>query len=86
MSSKLKRGDQIVYIPSHAKPGKLDSIEFGFVTSISNDPKVVFCRYWSNICPGALRTTANSEGTNIRDLVKHNCVEQSVIDGIIENY
>ena len=86
MSGKLKRGDQIVYIPSHAKPGKLEFIEFGFVTSVSDNLELVFCRYWSNTCPGALRTMANSEGTNTKDLVKRNCVEQEVINGIIANY
>ena len=83
----LKRGDQIIYIPSHVKPGKFKDIEFGFVTSVSEENKeLIFCRYWSNVLPGALRTTANSEGTNVWDLIKRDCVLQSVIDNIIENY
>lgn len=59
---KFKRGDQIIYNPGHCEP------EYGFVTE--NSKFGTFCRFWSNCRPGHLRTTANSENCNIRDIEK----------------
>lgn len=60
----LKRGDQIIYVPRHAK-GDTDhpNCERGFVTSVRGDN--AFCRYWRKRLPFELRTTANSELTPI---------------------
>ena len=83
----MKRGDQIAYIPDHAKETGLDhpDVEFGFVNSISHfNNETIFCRYWLKGKPGKLRTTANSEATNIRDLVLHNSVSVEVIKATIE--
>lgn len=57
---EFKRGDQIKYNPGHCKP------EYGFVTEVRGE--VVFCRFWSNFQGGELRTIANSESCNPRDI------------------
>lgn len=74
----MKSGDQIAYIPDHAK-GMLD-IEFGFVWAISqyNNEKI-FCRYWIIGRPGDLRTVANSELTDLRDLILYQSVPAEII-------
>lgn len=74
----LKPKDQIAYIPDHAGDD-LDhpDVEFGFVTSVRND--TVFCRYWRRDLSG-LRTKANSEGTPIRNLVRHESVLASQVE------
>ena len=77
-SINFKRGDQIIYIPDHADtPGHPDC-EPGFVTSITQE--TVFCRYWNKYNPVELRTTANSESTSPRNLIKVNTKFQSQID------
>ena len=53
----FKTGLQIRYTPTG---------ETGFITSYTT--KTVFCRFWSKSFIGTLRTTANSEGCNPRDL------------------
>lgn len=65
------RGDQIVYIPDHAKndPGHPD-IEYGFVTDMTPNNKGAFCRYFRKGNINQLRTTANSESTPLRNLRK----------------
>jgi len=68
----MKRGDQIVYVPDNAKgkPWTQKSVEYGFVHHISSyNNESIFCRYWIKGQLGVLRTTANSESTNLRDLV-----------------
>lgn len=63
----FKRGDQVIYIPTHAHGDKEHKdCEYGFVTS-SNE-KFVFVRYWRRDDPYTLRTTANSEATDPNDL------------------
>jgi len=73
--------DQIAYIPHHAD-GKMDhpDTEFGFVTSVSEDGEIVFCRYWRDIREFELRTKANSEATPYDLLVHHKSVPDEVID------
>ncbi len=60
---KFKRGDQIKYDPGHCEP------EYGFVTE--NSKFGTFCRFWSNFQAGQLRTIANSESCNVRDIKKY---------------
>ncbi|MDA3808633.1 MAG: hypothetical protein PF440_12065 [Thiomicrorhabdus sp.] len=82
----MKRGDQIAYIPNHVKSKGLmhKDVEFGFVNSISpTDNETIFCRYWLKSDIGELRTVANSEATNIRDLIEYDSVSQSVVDDTI---
>ncbi len=75
----LKRGDQIVYIPNHARNNRNHpDCEYGFVTSIGT--KIAFCRYWSKAKPAELRTTANSEATMISNLQLHKSVSQKRVD------
>ena len=77
-------GDQIIYIPTHADndPDHPDC-EFGFVTSIRSNN--VFCRYWSKIDQKLVRTNANSEATNPRDLYLWDSRPQSQIDNLLKN-
>ena len=78
----MKRGDQIAYIPDHAKEEGLShpDVEYGFVNSISPvNNECIFCRYWLIDKAGVLRTTANSEGTNLQDLVLFMKVPQQVV-------
>ena len=53
----FKTGLQIRYTPTG---------ETGFITSYTT--KTVFCRFWDKNNLGSLRTTANSEACNPRDL------------------
>jgi len=83
----MKRGDQIVYIPDHAKETGINhpDVEFGFVNSISHfNNETIFCRYWFKGVPGKLRTTANSEGTRLQDLNPYKSVADGVIEATIE--
>ena len=66
-TNDFKKGDTVVYIPTHANGDKYHKdCEHGFVTSTTD--KTVFCKfYWKD---GSLRNKANSEGCNRRDLVK----------------
>ncbi len=80
----MKRGDQIIYVPDHAVFSGTNELEAGFVTSVKGD--VVFCRYWNKFDPNVLRTTANSEGTNIRDLMKKDSVPQDRVEQALKDY
>lgn len=83
----MKRGDQIVYIPQHAMELGIEhpDVEYGFVNSISPiDNEVIFCRYWLKGKLGELRTVANSEATNIRNLKYYFKVSQELIQETIK--
>ena len=83
----MKRGDQIAYIPGHAKSTGLKhpDTEFGFVSSVSRlDSERIFCRYWLKNSLGTLRTTANSEATNTKDLELYKSVPNSTINEILK--
>jgi len=80
---QFKRGDQIIYIPHHAKGNpKHPDIETGFVTSVNE--QFVFCRYWSKQYPWQLRTVANSEATSPQDLIKSITTFQTIVDDILK--
>jgi len=68
--SIFKQGDEIIYIPYHANGDKNHpDCERGFVTSIKGD--TIFCRFYIKNGKSdfyGLRTIANSEGCNHRDL------------------
>jgi hypothetical protein len=74
---KFQPGDQIVYVPNHADGPDHPDAEEGFVTSANG--YYIFCRYWSKIYPGQLRTKANSEATMPQDLIKKKTRPQSAI-------
>lgn len=76
---ELKRGTQIIYVPAHADGsiGHRDS-ERGFVTSVLIYN--AFCRYWSKILPGELRTKSNSELTPVERLVIKDTVPQGEVE------
>ena len=84
MSEVLKRGTQIIYVPSHAKYVEdHPDTERGFV--ITDMGETVFCRYFSRKYRYELRTLANSESTNKRDLVVRDTIEQSHVDNFIKS-
>lgn len=80
--AEFKRGDQIIYIPLHAKgdPDHADC-EHGFVDKVS-PMNTVFCRYFSKINTGMLRTRANSEATAAGSLIHSpsSLIPQEVVD------
>ncbi len=78
----MKRGDQIIYVPDHAAFSGVNVLEAGFVTSVRGN--VIFCRYWNKFDPNVLRAMANSEGTNIRDLMKKDTVPQARVKAALE--
>jgi hypothetical protein len=77
-----KMGTQIVYVPNHAL-GNIDheSVEQGFVTAVKVDG--AFCRFWSRIYPGDLRTTANSEFCKYENLRVLKTKNQEVIESAL---
>ena len=75
---KLTKGTQIIYVPNHADDINHPDCEDGFVTSVGRAG--AFCRYWSNINPGHLRTMANSELTPFKNLVIRDTCLQSKVD------
>lgn len=92
-STPLKVGTQIIYVPEHVRSACGNNMskmiahqdaEFGFVSSWNDD--TVFCRFWSNHFMGALRTLANSEGCNRRDLELHSRYHQAIIDVTIKKF
>jgi hypothetical protein len=78
---QLKRGTQIAYVPMHAD-GNIQhrDVEFGFVTSIPEHRRFIFCRYWRQGHLGELRTKANSEGTPIEYLEIHSSVDKALVE------
>ena len=84
---KLKRGTQIIYVPTHAENDGTDhpDCERGFVTSSTNTG-VAFCRYWSKYSYGDLRTKAGSERTPVENIVICDTVPQSEVDEALEKW
>jgi len=79
----MKRGTQIIYVPSHADGNVTHpDCQAGFVTSLRND--FAFCRYWSKHHPGELRTRANSEATPFDYLVVQATHSQNDVDQLLE--
>ena len=75
----MERGDQIAYIPGHARGIGLGhkDVEFGFITGVRLNN--IFCRFWSRADSLVLRTTSCSEGCNVRDLMPFNTHPDSFI-------
>ena len=83
----MKQGDQVIYVPSHARNKGINhkDIEYGFVYSVSpTDSETLFCRYWIKGDAGVLRTVANSEATNLRDLRGYDSVSPGRVAETIE--
>jgi len=76
----FERGDQIAYIPTHAKGNVAHpDVEFGFVTSV--DGERVWCRFWrKGGGERELRTKANSELVMASDLVGYESVTKRRVD------
>ena len=78
----MKTGTQIVYVPTHANGDENHvDCEAGFVTEMKNG--YAFCRYWSKHYPGKLRTTANSELTDVTQLVERDTTAQHIVNALI---
>ena len=81
---KLKQGTQILYVPSHMEYNGIEgavlgpmAFQPGFVTSGPNNDGAYFCRYWAwsykyQMFLPELRTKANSELTDHRNIVVYN--------------
>ncbi len=79
---ELKRGMQIVYVPSHAEGDtKHRDAEQGFVTSVVGDN--AFCRYWSKFEGGQLRTKSCGELTSISNLLIQDSVPQIEVEAAL---
>ena len=80
----MKRGTQIIYLPDHAKDEDHPDAEPGFIFNKTQNPEVFFCRYWNKHRQWELRTKANSEATNIRNIFVKDTKPQKVVDKMIE--
>ncbi len=78
--TNFKRGEQIVYIPTHADgDASHPDCERGFVALTGHVS--CFCHFWMRNQPGVLRTRANSESRRVANLkadLKY--VPQEVVD------
>jgi len=81
----FKKGDQIVYIPNHAKDMFHPDAEFGFITGFTLGESA-FCRYWLNPDRTELRTTANSEATPIDMFHRCDLKSQELINEMLMKF
>ena len=94
----LKVGTQVAYVPSHVREEcgddwdrmiEHDDTEFGFVSSWrdgSDSLPVVFCRFWSKHWMAGIRTVANSEGCEWKDLELYNSHADFEVQKVIERF
>ena len=83
----LVKGTQIALVPDHAY-GNINhaDVRFGFVASVEHRTGNVYCRFWSDVDPSDLRTKANSELCDARNVVPHVFCSQSLVKKMIEKY
>ena len=74
----LQPGTQIIYVPHHADGIDHPDCKEGFVTSMTETG--AFCRYWSKLDPGKLRTMSCSEMTPFENLVVRSTRLQTEVD------
>ena len=84
----LKRGEQVAYIPRHARghdgdPIEHPDVEFGFITSINKISGDPYVRYWRTITPPELRKKANSELTPADCVQLHQSVNPMLVDKLL---
>jgi len=84
MTEIFKRGEQIAYIPLHARQRPQDhpDVEYGFV--MSQKDETVWCRFWRKGHPGELRTRANSEAVDAHSLVRTHSVPDDLVQEILK--
>ena len=83
---QLKRGTQILYVPSHAQGNpEHPDVEVGFVTSGPANGDAYFCRYWRKDGTD-LRTKTCSELTPIWTIVVKDTYPQEKIDAALTEY
>ncbi len=82
----LKKGMQIVYVPSHAKGdvNHLDSEEGFIADKLGMRVDFIHCRFWSKESPDFLRTTANGEATPLDCIVIKNTREQWKVERALQ--
>lgn len=79
-------GTQIAYIPNHANKNiEHADVEFGFIMRKSVTGRAYFCRFWLKQEPytNLLRTNANSESVDIRNLYLYDSHDQQRIIDIL---
>ncbi len=83
---QLKKGVQIVYVPSHANGNvnHLDSEEGFIADKAGMRIDYIHCRFWSKENPEFLRTTANGEATPLDCIVIKNTREQWKIENALK--
>jgi hypothetical protein len=78
----LKHGQQILYVPTHARDDMSHSdIEYGFVMRDQREgDDSVFCRYWLKGYVGTqIRTLSCSECTPVSCIIVKDYIDQKVI-------
>ena len=93
-AKKLLPKQQVVYVPGHLRkafledPGKLiaadNGVQRGFITG--GNIGGVFCRYFRAGSETELRTTANSERANYRDVFPYRHTMNFVINRLWNTY
>ena len=93
-TEKMVARQQIVYVPRHLREGFLEDpagyvaadvgVQRGFITSWNEGG--VFCRYFRAGFELSLRTTANSERANFRDVFPYEHTRDWVIEGMWNTY
>jgi len=92
MDTKLERGTQIVYRPSHYSGDTFDyltGVQPGFVTSGPDNEGAYFCRYWivkDKKVVNELRTKAGSESTPIVNISVLETVPQEWVEQALEEW
>ena len=79
----MKKGTQIVYVPTRASGTDHPDAEPGFVFNSEVRDGSLFCRYWNKHIPTELRTKANSELTPMNMLHVQDTVPQAQVEKAI---
>lgn len=83
----LTKGTQIALVPDYAYGDTSHKdVKFGFVSKHDTRTNNVYCRFWSLTDPNDLRTKANSECCDFRNIQLHDSKPQSLVDEMIEKY
>ena len=83
----LKVGTQIACIHDHADSFEHPDVEYGFVAHCKDVSKGLFCRYWrrGDDVAFTLRTTANSELTNLDNLSLRISTSDKIVKSTLED-
>ena len=82
----FKRGDQVVFMPSHAIALDDPDCERGFVTSTSGrGGRIVFARFFYKTKLGVLRTLSASESVDRKLLTRDRFIPQGRVDLLLHH-